>query len=94
MATAPKTEAATAAPSAGSSSEPIMEWLFVLKRAPMTERMTMAKMEMTTHVQALKADTTGFIVDGGVQSSKRRFAVVLEVWLGGQSWYKSGELSG
>jgi hypothetical protein len=48
MATAPKTEAATAALSSGSSSEPIKAWLFVLKRAPMMERMTMAKTEMTT----------------------------------------------
>jgi hypothetical protein len=37
------------------------------------------------HVQALNADTTGFIVNGGVQSSGRRLAAVLDVWLGGQS---------
>ncbi|KAF4625946.1 hypothetical protein G7Y89_g12218 [Cudoniella acicularis] len=45
--TAEKTVPATAAPSTGSSVEPIMLWWFDLKRAPMTERITMAKTEMT-----------------------------------------------
>jgi hypothetical protein len=45
--TAEKTVAATAVPFFGSSVEPIIEWWFVLKRAPMTERMTIAKAEMT-----------------------------------------------
>jgi len=45
--TAEKTVAATAVPFSGSSVEPIIEWWFVLKRAPMTERMIIAKTEMT-----------------------------------------------
>lgn len=38
---------ATAAPFSGSSMLPVMEWWFALKRAPMTERITMAKQEIT-----------------------------------------------
>jgi hypothetical protein len=45
--TAEKTVAATAGPSFGSSVEPIIEWWFNLKRAPMTDRMTIAKTEIT-----------------------------------------------
>lgn len=45
--TAPNTLAATAPPSLGSSSEPIMLWWLLANMLPMTERMTMAKREMT-----------------------------------------------
>ena len=45
--TAENTVPATAAPSFGSSFEPVMEWWFALKRAPMTERITIAKHDMT-----------------------------------------------
>jgi hypothetical protein len=44
--TAEKT-VATAAPSFGSSVEPIIAWLLDLKRAPMTDRITIAKAEST-----------------------------------------------
>jgi hypothetical protein len=50
--TAVKTVAATAGPSAGSPVPPTMEWWFDLKSAPMTERMTIAKAEMTTLAQS------------------------------------------
>jgi len=39
-------------------------WLFVLNRAPITERITIAKTETTMHVHAFMAETTGFIVAG------------------------------
>lgn len=47
--TALKTVAATAGPwlTGGSSVEPIIEWWFDLKRAPITERITIAKTEIT-----------------------------------------------
>ena len=51
--TAEKTVAATAAPFSGSSVEPIMEWWLDLKRRPMTERITIAKADMTM----LRGDT-------------------------------------
>jgi len=60
--TAEKTVAATAAPFGGSSVEPIIEWWFVWKRAPIMERITMAKTEMTMHDHAWTAPTTGFIL--------------------------------
>jgi hypothetical protein len=46
-ATALKTVAATAAPFWGSPVEPVIEWWFALKRAPIIERMTMAKTDIT-----------------------------------------------
>lgn len=45
--TAVKTVAATFGPSSGSPVPPTIEGWFDLKSAPMTERITMAKTEMT-----------------------------------------------
>lgn len=61
-ATALNTAVATLAPSFGSSFDPIREWLLLANMPPIVLRITIAKMEMTMHVHALKAETTGFIV--------------------------------
>jgi len=60
--TAEKTVAATAAPSLGSSVEPIIEWWFALKRAPMIERITIAKTDITMQLHACPTEKTGFIL--------------------------------
>jgi len=61
---------ATAAPSFGSSVDPMTVWALFLNIEPRTERMTIANTETTMQVQALPADTTGFMLDGGRQISK------------------------
>jgi hypothetical protein len=55
-------EAAIAGPFSGPSSDPVYAWLLLLYRDPRTERMTIAKTEITTQDQAFKAETTGFMV--------------------------------
>jgi len=57
-----KIEAATAWWSVGSDSMPMTEWCFLEKSEPRTDNITIAKHDMTVQLQALKADTTGFMV--------------------------------
>lgn len=38
------------------------EWWFLEKSEPRTERITIAKHDMTVQLHALKADTTGFML--------------------------------
>jgi len=60
--TAVKAVAATAGPFGGSAVEPTMLWWLVWKSAPMTERMTTAKMERTRQLHAFIKLTMGFMV--------------------------------
>jgi len=41
---------------------PMTEWWFREKSEPRTDKMTIAKHDITVQLQALKADTTGFMV--------------------------------
>jgi len=71
MITAPKIEPATAAPFSGCSVEPVREWWFVWNRAPIVDRITIAKREMTMQLHAFKAETTGFMM-AGIQALRFR----------------------
>lgn len=44
---------------------PMTEWWFLEKSEPRTDKITIAKQDMTVQLHALKADTTGFILTFG-----------------------------